>query len=158
MPNLSGVSAVGNPVETTVATTWHYPGQGFLVLPARTPCRTAGLEEVPGKEQRIFRQILNRDATLVLLLMGGTYRALPGDKLRARRTGGRIMIDPTQRELAAIRAAGPKAGEYIESLGRTDMALFSVEEFTTLIQVVVSAYLEAKATFDVNNTWDDIPF
>ena len=158
MPNLSGAPAVGNPMETSVTTTWHDPGQGWLVLPARTPCCTVGLEEVPGKEQRVFRQILNRDATLVLVLMGGTYRALPVDKLRAKRTGGRLMIDPTQRELTAMRAAGPKAGEYIESLGRTDMALFSVEEFTTLIQVIVSAYLEAKATFDVNNTWDDIPF
>ena len=68
------------------------------------------------------------------------------------------MIDPTERELAAMRAAGPRAGEYIESLGKTDMALFTVEEFTTLIQVIVSAYQSAKTEFDINNTWDDIPF
>ncbi|MBF0400247.1 MAG: hypothetical protein HQL90_05720 [Magnetococcales bacterium] len=158
MPNSTEGQSVGNPMETSVATTWHNPGQGFLVLPAGTPCRTADLEEVPGKEQRVFRQILNCDATLVLILMGGTFRALPGEKLRARRTGARLMVDPTERELAAMRAAGPRAGEYIESLGKTDMALFTVEEFTTLIQVIVSTYLEAKATFDVNNTWDDVPF
>ncbi|MBF0583737.1 MAG: hypothetical protein HQL80_05815 [Magnetococcales bacterium] len=145
-------------METSVATTWHKPGQGFFVLPARTPCCTVGLEEMPAGEQRVFRQILNRDATLVLIQMRGMFRALPGEKLRARRTGVRLMVDPTERELAAMRAAGPKAGEYIESLGKTDMALFTVEEFTNLIQVIVSTYLEAKATFDVNNTWDDIPF
>ena len=158
MSSLPGGQTVGNPMETTVATTWHNPGQGFLVLPARTQCRTADLEEVPGKEQRVFRQILNRDATQVLIMMGGIYRALPGEKLRVRRTGEQLMIDPTTRELAAMRAAGPKAGEYIESLGKTDMALFTVEEFTTLIQVIVSAYQSAKTEFDINNTWDDIPF
>ena len=68
------------------------------------------------------------------------------------------MVDPTEREQAALNAAGPMAGEYIESLGKTDLVLFSVEEFLELIQVIVSAYLEAKARFDINNTWDDIPF
>ncbi|MBF0184726.1 MAG: hypothetical protein HQM06_10115 [Magnetococcales bacterium] len=68
------------------------------------------------------------------------------------------MIDPTERELAAITAASPVAGEYIESLGKTDLLHFSVQEFLTLIQVIVSAYLEAKAGFDINNTWDDVPF
>jgi hypothetical protein len=145
-------------METSVATTWHYPGQGFLVLPARTPCRTVGLEEMPVGEQRVFKHILNRDATQVLIMMGGMFRALPGEKLQARRTGERLMIDPTERELVAMRAAGPKAGEYIESLGKTDMAIFTVEEFTTLIQVIVSAYQAAKTEFDINNTWDDIPF
>ena len=158
MSNSTGGQPVGNPLETAVATTWHNPGQGFFVLPARTPCLTVGLQEMSGKEQRIFRELLNRDATLVLILMGGTFRALPGEKLRARRTGARIMVDPTERELVAMRAAGPRAGEYIESLGKTDMALFTVDEFTTLIQVIVSTYLEAKATFDVNDNWDDIPF
>ena len=145
-------------METSVATTWHNPGQGWLVLPAGTPCRTVGLEEMPVKERRVFKQILHRDAAQVLIMMGGTFRALTGEKLRARRTGERLMIDPTERELAAIRAAGPRAGEYIEYLGKTDMALFTVEEFTTLIQVIVSTYLDAKAMLDVNDTWDDIPF
>ena len=68
------------------------------------------------------------------------------------------MIDPTPREMEAMRTAGPLAGEYIESLGKTDLALFSVNEFLMLIQVIVTAYLEAKAGFDTNDTWDDVPF
>ena len=68
------------------------------------------------------------------------------------------MIDPTPREMEAMRTAGPMAGEYIESLGKTDLALFSVNEFLMLIQVIVTAYLEAKAGFDTNDTWDDVPF
>ncbi len=68
------------------------------------------------------------------------------------------MVDPTERELAAMKAAAPYAGEYIESLGKTDLTLFSVDEFLTLIQVIVGAYLTAKVKFDHNDTWDDVPF
>ncbi|ABK45407.1 hypothetical protein Mmc1_2916 [Magnetococcus marinus MC-1] len=68
------------------------------------------------------------------------------------------MIDPTPREMAAMNAAGPMAGEYIESLGKTDLTQFSVSEFLMLIQVIVTAYLDAKAQMDAGDTWDDIPF
>ncbi|MBF0629242.1 MAG: hypothetical protein HQL91_13580 [Magnetococcales bacterium] len=68
------------------------------------------------------------------------------------------MVDPTERELAAMRAAAPAAGEYVESLGKSDLTLFTVEEFMTLIQVIVGAYLSAKTAFDVTDTWDDVPF
>ncbi|MBF0423147.1 MAG: hypothetical protein HQL73_09170 [Magnetococcales bacterium] len=68
------------------------------------------------------------------------------------------MVDPTERELAALRAAAPLAGEYIESLSKTDLTFFTVEEFLTLIQVIVGGYLTAKAGFDINDTWDDVPF
>ncbi len=158
MSSLPGGQTVGNPMETAVATTWHNPGQGFLVLPAGTPCRIVEPGEMPAHEQRIFNNIRIGDRKLVPILMGGMFRALSNEKLQARRTGERLMIDPTVRELAAMRAAGPKAGEYIEHLGKTDMALFTVEEFTTLIQVIVSAYQQAKTEFDINDTWDDIPF
>ena len=68
------------------------------------------------------------------------------------------MIDPTPREQAAIKKAGQFAGEYIESLGRTDMMTWSVEEFLTLVNVIVGAYLETKATLDVSDDFDDVPF
>ncbi len=68
------------------------------------------------------------------------------------------MIDPTPREMEALRSAGPMAGEYIESLGKTDLAHYSVNEFLMLIQVIVTAYLDAKARMDADDTWDDIPF
>jgi len=54
--------------------------------------------------------------------------------------GRRGMIDPTKHEIAAMQAASPVAGEYIESIGKTDMAAFTVEEWMTLIEVIVTAY------------------
>ena len=68
------------------------------------------------------------------------------------------MIDPTPREMAALRAAGPVAGEYIESLGKTDLSAFSVNEFLMLIQVIVTAYQDEKARMDAEDAWDDVPF
>ncbi len=68
------------------------------------------------------------------------------------------MIDPTPREMEAMRAAGPLAGEYIESLGKTNLAQFSVNEFLMLIQVIVTGYLDAKAQLDADDAWDDVPF
>lgn len=53
------------------------------------------------------------------------------------------MIDPTEQESAAMRAASPLAGEYIDSLDKTDLVQFTEEEWMTLIEVVVTAYVEA---------------
>ena len=52
------------------------------------------------------------------------------------------MIDPTKHELAAMESAVPMAGAYIESLGKTDLMTFSTDEFTTLIEVIVTAYTD----------------
>lgn len=52
------------------------------------------------------------------------------------------MIDPTKHEFAAMEAAVPTAGEYIESLGKTDLMAFSTGEFMTLIEVIVTAYTD----------------
>ena len=53
------------------------------------------------------------------------------------------MVDPTEHEVAAMRAASPVAGEYIESLGKTDLAAFAEDEWLTLIEVIVTAYTDA---------------
>ena len=53
------------------------------------------------------------------------------------------MVDPTEHEVAAMRAASPVAGEYIESLGKTDLAAFAEAEWLTLIEVIVTAYTDA---------------
>jgi hypothetical protein len=145
-------------METTVTTTWHDPGLGWLTLPAGTPCRLARLEEMPAKEQRALQQMRRRNASLVLIFLANKFRALPNSSLRKKLMREQPMVDPTERELAAMKAAGPMAGEYIESLGKTDLALFTVEEFLALIQVIVTAYLQEKAKLDINNTWDDVPF
>ena len=53
------------------------------------------------------------------------------------------MVDPTEHEVAATRAASPPAGEYIDSLGKTDLAAFTEEEWLTLIGVIVTGYVDA---------------
>jgi Family of unknown function (DUF6511) len=55
----------------------------------------------------------------------------------------RGMFDPTEHEVAAMRAASPVAGEYVESLGKTDLAALSEHEWLTLIEVIVTAYTDA---------------
>jgi len=52
------------------------------------------------------------------------------------------MIDPTPNEEAALAAAGAAAGEYLESLGRADLAALSVPEWQTLIEVIVTGYCD----------------
>lgn len=50
------------------------------------------------------------------------------------------MVDPDEHEAAAIEAASPAAGEYLESLGKTDLAALTRAEWLTLLEVVVTAY------------------
>jgi hypothetical protein len=52
------------------------------------------------------------------------------------------MIDPTRHERAAMDHAVAKAGEHIESLGRTDLMSWSAEEFANLIEVIVTAFTD----------------
>lgn len=52
------------------------------------------------------------------------------------------MIDPTPNERAAILHGGDMAGEYLDSLGKTDLALFSSEEWQTLLEVIVTGYCD----------------
>jgi hypothetical protein len=56
--------------------------------------------------------------------------------------GRRGMIDPTRHEWAAMDHAVAMAGEHIESLGRTDLMTWSPEEFTALIEVIVTAFTD----------------
>jgi len=54
----------------------------------------------------------------------------------------RGMIDPTRHERAAMHHAVAVAGEYIESVGRTDLMTWSPEEFDALIEVTVTAFTD----------------
>ena len=54
----------------------------------------------------------------------------------------RGMIDPTPNERAAMAHGGAMAGEYLDSLGKTDVAQLSVEEWHTLIEVIVTGYCD----------------
>ena len=53
------------------------------------------------------------------------------------------MIDPNTHELNALSAAGTEGGAYVESLAKTDLAQFTAQEWATLVEVVVSAYLDS---------------
>jgi hypothetical protein len=48
------------------------------------------------------------------------------------------MIDPTPNERAAMAHGGAMGGEYLDSLGKTDLAQLSVDEWHTLIEVIVT--------------------
>ena len=54
----------------------------------------------------------------------------------------RGMIDPTPNEQAAMAAGGDAAGEYLESLGKSDLATLSPAEWRQLIEIVVTGYCD----------------
>lgn len=50
------------------------------------------------------------------------------------------MVDPDEHEIAAIQAASPMAGEYLDSIGKTDLATLTDTEWLTFLEVVITAY------------------
>jgi hypothetical protein len=50
------------------------------------------------------------------------------------------MIDPTPNEEDALEAASQTAGEFLESIGKTDLAQLEREEWESLIESVVTGY------------------
>ena len=50
------------------------------------------------------------------------------------------MIDPNKHEAAALVTASSRAGAYIDSIAKTDLAKFSDAEWSTLIDVIVTAF------------------
>ena len=64
------------------------------------------------------------------------------------------MIDPNKHEVNALAAASSSAGEYIESIAKTDLAAFTEAEWSTLIEVLVTAFQD-----HLRNAYaDDPPF
>ncbi len=53
------------------------------------------------------------------------------------------MVDPNEHEVAAMRRAGDAAGEFIDALGRTDMATWSPAEWTSFIDVICGGYVDS---------------
>ena len=64
------------------------------------------------------------------------------------------MIDPNQHETNALAAACQTGGEYVESLAKTDLTSFTPVEWSTLIDVVVTAFQDSLRTAYA----DDPPF
>lgn len=52
------------------------------------------------------------------------------------------MVDPNDQEMAAMRRAGQIAGEYIEAVGRSDMATWSPEDWRGFIEAICGAYVD----------------
>ena len=52
------------------------------------------------------------------------------------------MIDANEHELAAMANASDMAGEYIESLGKTDMAKWTPQQWSQFIEVICGAYVD----------------
>jgi len=52
------------------------------------------------------------------------------------------MIDPTQNEKMAMEKGGELAGEYLESIKKTDLADFTGEEYAMFVQCVVTGYID----------------
>lgn len=63
------------------------------------------------------------------------------------------MIDPSENEQAALRAAGQTGGRYIERLGKTEIATWSALEWTNFIDAIVTAYHEHLASVEL----EDLP-
>ena len=53
------------------------------------------------------------------------------------------MIDPTEKEIAALLHASTVAGEHLEQLGKAEpFAALTREEWMALLETIVTAYLE----------------
>lgn len=53
------------------------------------------------------------------------------------------MVDPNEHELAAMRRAGDAAGEFIDALGRTDMATWSPAEWGSFVETICGGYVDS---------------
>lgn len=52
------------------------------------------------------------------------------------------MIDPTPNEQAAIAHAGAMGGEYLDSIGKTDLARLTGAEWSTFVETAITGYCD----------------
>jgi hypothetical protein len=71
----------------------------------------------------------------------------------------RIAMELTPQEITAILAASPAGGEYLEKLGKTDLAVLTEDEWMGFLESVIRAFqdsmAESHAPFAVNRSEDD---
>ena len=53
------------------------------------------------------------------------------------------MVDPNDHELAASRHPRDAASQYIDALGRTDMATWSPAEWTSFVETICGGYVDS---------------
>ena len=74
------------------------------------------------------------------------------------------MIDPTPNEKSAMTHGGQMGGEYLDSLGKTDLATLTVLEWDCFIETVVTGYcdhlreLAARDRARLNTMTTEVPF
>ena len=52
------------------------------------------------------------------------------------------MIDPTPNEKAAFVQGGEMGGEYLDSIGKTDLEALEPDEWLTFVEVLVTGYCD----------------
>lgn len=52
------------------------------------------------------------------------------------------MIDPTPNERAAVIEGGKAGGEYLESIGKTDLVTLTQAEWDIFVEAVVTGYCD----------------
>lgn len=52
------------------------------------------------------------------------------------------MIDPTPNECAAMAVGGRAGGEYLDSLGKTDLATLTEAEWAIFVEAIVTGYCD----------------
>lgn len=79
------------------------------------------------------------------------------------------MVDPTESETEAMAYAGAMGGEYLDHLGKTDLAKLSLEEWQEFLRAICGGYTEklleaAQQAYSVSKvlrakvTASDIPY
>jgi len=74
------------------------------------------------------------------------------------------MIDPTPNEAEAMTVGGQQGGEYLESIGKSDLATLTGTEWDRFIDAVVTGYcdhlreLAAKDRKRLDATTPEVPF
>ena len=66
------------------------------------------------------------------------------------------MVDPTKNEIEAALHGGTRGGEYLEWLGKTNLAALSKEEWEQFLLCVIGGYVE-KIAKQIDDDFD-IPF
>lgn len=103
--------------------------------------------------------ICRRDARGFLFAPKAIGISAPAVKLCSRRCQDitaklKGMIHPNIHEKNALADASAHGGAYVESLGKTDLATWTPEEWSTLIDLIVTAFQDSLRTA----YGDDPPF
>jgi len=92
--------------------------------------------------------VCQREARLLGTWVGPDGRRFCSDRCFNLFLGGRIMIDKSPVEIAALEHASDLAGEYLESLKKTDLVTLSRGEWMTLVEVIVTGWGDSKQQAD----------